>query len=1086
MRTTKTGLVTLVLLLQACGGGGKKMAGPPVDSVPDQPLPSAEVASGFVMATNAFGFPNFGGESDLAKIKPLALSRMFGMDKVCAAGDAVACKPTPIAEQYAQSVNRSMAGGRCEGFAILTGLMYLGKANPSEYGAMTARMLSLQDNAALGEEIAYWYSTQYLKDVVKASTKALLATDAVKFLAAEYAKPQHDLYRIGIVRLDEFGSRTGGHAILATGVAPTGVANQYVIKVYDNNHPDAERTIKVDTAANRWEYQASTDPNASSSLYFGDATNKNKMFLSAVSARLGTHPCPFCTGNTMQDEMALNQIFGFGSAELTVQDSSGRKSGEVRGQVISDIPNTVVTPGFSEELWEDRGPLTMVVPSVNDVSLQLTGTRGGQGTSSVFSFTPGGMVGIENASVVMGETELITISADGKTVTYSPSPGAAGTFLSAQETSTGEQVLVKIKVPEVKAMGTNTVITFDADTGNAKLTTQSMGDIVVGVEVARSNATGATAFVGTVRLPEMGSTTLLIQQWSNGGATLPAQVDANGDGVAEEMLALEDKRPKPPATCANTVLNCNAHGTCDDTLSTPVCKCSTGYEGVACAACAIGFQDNDANGTCSASCASNGLNACSGNGTCNDASGVAKCECQADYTGLACETRIDDCVANACVNGGTCVDGITAYSCVCPPGYTGDRCATNINECAPNPCQNGGTCTDGVNSFSCSCAPGYSGITCSTNNNECEPNPCQNGGTCIDGANSFTCSCAPGFDGVTCASNINECAPNPCQNGGTCADGINSFSCSCASGYSGTTCATNNNDCEPNPCQNGGACSDGVNSFTCSCGPGFAGVTCATNIDECASSPCQNGGTCTDGINSFSCSCAPGYSGANCATNNNECEPNPCQNGGICTDGVNSFTCSCEAGFAGLTCATNIDECAPNPCQNGGTCTDGVNAFTCACPPGFGGAQCQTVLACLATPYAKTPNSFFGTCNGCGTSASSWSTARSNAVSACSSSGCPGSCTVSTGAGDNCGFDGAINGYWCRSSCFLPTYVWEGTCAGCGTSASSWSTARDAAVAACSGGGCQGTCSVSSGAGNQCEFDARLNGYRCRSSCVCN
>ncbi|TNF31658.1 MAG: hypothetical protein EP329_12015, partial [Deltaproteobacteria bacterium] len=110
---------------------------------------------------------------------------------------------------------------------------------------------------------------------------------------------------------------------------------------------------------------------------------------------------------------------------------------------------------------------------------------------------------------------------------------------------------------------------------------------------------------------------------------------------------------------------------------------------------------------------------CSGRGTCAEDGGGYVCECEAGYTGDACETNIDDCVGVTCSGHGTCVDGVASYTCDCQTGYTGDACETNVDDCVGVTCSGHGTCVDGVASYTCDCQTGYSGDACETNVDDC-------------------------------------------------------------------------------------------------------------------------------------------------------------------------------------------------------------------------------------------------------------------------------------------------------------------------------------------------------------------------------
>lgn len=124
-----------------------------------------------------------------------------------------------------------------------------------------------------------------------------------------------------------------------------------------------------------------------------------------------------------------------------------------------------------------------------------------------------------------------------------------------------------------------------------------------------------------------------------------------------------------------------------------------------------------------------------------------------------CDTAIDYCATSPCVYG-TCTYDTTGYTCTCTSGYSGVNCDSEINECLSNPCNNGGTCSDQLDGFTCTCTTSYSGTTCDTFVDACDSSPCLNGATCNSNTdNTFSCSCAAGYEGTTCDS---SCDTNPC------------------------------------------------------------------------------------------------------------------------------------------------------------------------------------------------------------------------------------------------------------------------------------------------------------------------------------
>nr|XP_054772311.1 platelet endothelial aggregation receptor 1-like [Lytechinus pictus] len=70
---------------------------------------------------------------------------------------------------------------------------------------------------------------------------------------------------------------------------------------------------------------------------------------------------------------------------------------------------------------------------------------------------------------------------------------------------------------------------------------------------------------------------------------------------------------------------------------------------------------------------------CYHGGACNtQLLGDPTCLCAVGYTGVMCETEIDECESNPCQNGATCENYVAIYRCVCPANFTGQQCESRI------------------------------------------------------------------------------------------------------------------------------------------------------------------------------------------------------------------------------------------------------------------------------------------------------------------------------------------------------------------------------------------------------------------------
>ncbi|KFD61776.1 hypothetical protein M514_04334, partial [Trichuris suis] len=143
-----------------------------------------------------------------------------------------------------------------------------------------------------------------------------------------------------------------------------------------------------------------------------------------------------------------------------------------------------------------------------------------------------------------------------------------------------------------------------------------------------------------------------------------------------------------------------------------------------------------------------------------------------------------------CKNGIKGVDASGHLDCVCDAGYTGVLCDTAINNCASNPCRNGARCQSVKRVFVCHCKPGWTGNLCDKRREDCKEGTCLHGGTCVRSGGASYCKCPEGYGGTACEYPVRWCDEDTCHGRGDCANitHLRSFKCHCYNNFTGTRC----------------------------------------------------------------------------------------------------------------------------------------------------------------------------------------------------------------------------------------------------------------------------------------------------------
>ena len=819
---------------------------------------------GFKPDVNAFSFPNWGGGNTTAGLTPYEMWRMFGDEVIASRMDGKYIL-TPAAKRWMDEANRAMAHGHCEGMAVLSALMYFDKVSPSEFGGSDAYQLSLKDEQ-LQREIAYWWTTQVTtpggSQKVKESPNAVLDILAKAF---EDGPKANEWWVLGLYKPDG----TGGHSVTPYAVEETDNATAKIL-IYDNNFPKQIRAVEINRKENTWEYQTSTTPNESSTLYTGDAST-HSLEIAAISPRLGPQRCEFCEdggnaslagskGSLVGENNA--QVWVDGNGQFLITDKYGQRIGFLEsGIFVDEIPNANRT---ILKFAENEDTSVFSIPLGKDYSIEFD-----QNMNGMWLFAPGTSMGFDN----QGNGGSVQVSGIGtnNTKAISQTDNSFLTLSGAKTETTFNNIPSNTSVEKNTTDNTITIILGSPGTINADTTVINNNGVFSSSEVI-------PVLLNDVAQMDIGNSVIEITYSNGTQQTYNMNLEVMTDkcyGVV--CLASECQTP---GTCNP------ANGKCTDP--------TTKADGAACTdgdACTQ--TDTCQNGKCTSGSpvVCTAQDACHVAGTCDRATG---CSNPAAPDSTSCSD------GNACTTGDTCSEGS------CKPGATTD-------------CDDGNACTDDSCNSATGCVYTNNAAACDDGNACTQTDTCQ-AGACT-GSNPVVCSeCqTPG----TCNPATGECTPltdgTGCSGGGSCVSGA----CQAASCTDGMK-----NDGESGiDCGGTSACGLCADGKACASGSDCTSAVCDAKTHTCSAASCTDGMK-NDGESGIDCGgtstcglCADGKackSGSDCTSG--VCTGNVCQ-AASCTDGMKND------GESGIDCGgtSTCGKCGTDKaCTSPSDCTSGV------------------------------------------------------------------------------------------------------------------------------------------------------------------
>ncbi len=457
-----------------------------------------------------------------APLNSLAMRRSFG-DGVCLDASSIdprtgSCTLTSTAQVFASAIQAQANGGHCFGLAAAASALYNGQITPNQLGSGLVLSANTLPTAAQ-RTITRLFISQFFgggNSVDYESTPTTVLQTLINDLRGGVTP--YILVMSGPV---------GGHAITPYAVYDRG-NGLYDIAVYDNNWPNQERAVHVDTIANTFEYQGQTNP-AEASLLWSSQDN-GFIGLASVADTLGPLTCPICRGRDHGTFVAFSAVAEKNAGiEIDVQALDGSALPPSSFQVLSPLnppdsglaglPMIIVKPGVSFRIVLDAGAIASRQPL------------------EVYAMEPTTSRYVDLDDVLPGTTHVFAFDVKSKDSLVAASNSSSPRLLQTVERPGSSTTLNG----HLLALRPGSAATQDWDKAARHMTYRSSARRATtwNVQATRTTDTGTSDFVAlSVPVPAGASIVVDYGQWTK-AAGPKAWVDLDDDGTPDTPITFQ-------------------------------------------------------------------------------------------------------------------------------------------------------------------------------------------------------------------------------------------------------------------------------------------------------------------------------------------------------------------------------------------------------------------------------------------------------------------------------------------------------------------------------------------------------------------